>query len=56
MEITKPLAVMGIEVTTYHDISRVLENMCLPILDDTASTTEQDDEYGKQEKYESSTM
>ena len=26
---TKPLGVMGIEVTTYHDISRGLEKKCL---------------------------
>ena len=28
MEMMKPLGVMGIEVNTYHDISRGLENKC----------------------------
>ena len=42
MGMTKPLGVMGIEVTIYHDISRGLEIIALS--DDTASTTEQDDD------------
>ena len=29
MGMTKPLCVMGIAVTAYHDISRGLENKCL---------------------------
>ena len=43
MGMTKPVSGMGIEVTTYHDIGWRVS--ALSILDDTASTTEQDDEW-----------